>query len=148
MSVDGNDNEPLWNSGKLDVDPRLWSWRDTDIYSPALWFPIYKTRSWGQMLFLTPAWFSVENFFVDKLSDCPSPSRVLVPWPAASTPPGNLSERQLLRPHPDLLNEKPWHQGGAQKLCGLTSPTGDLGVPLSLRTTALIQIEGCVGGLW
>lgn len=45
MSADGNDNEPLWNSGRLDVDPGLWSWKDTDIYSLTLWVLIYKMRS-------------------------------------------------------------------------------------------------------
>lgn len=78
MSVDGNDNEPLWNSGRLDMDSGPRSWRDTDIYSPALWFLIYKMRSWGQTLLVAPAWFSVENS-VDKLCDCPSPGGVWSP---------------------------------------------------------------------
>ena len=79
MSADGNDNEPLWNSGRLDVDPGLWSWRDTDIYSFTLWVLIYKMRSWGQMLPMAPGWLSVENFFIDKLCDRPSPRGVWSP---------------------------------------------------------------------
>lgn len=62
MSADGDDSEPLWNSGRLAMDPRLWSWRDADVYPPPAWcFLIYKMRCWGQICLVAPARFRVEN---------------------------------------------------------------------------------------
>lgn len=66
---------------------------------------------------------------------CGSPS--VVPRQAAATPPGSWLEKQILRPHPDLLNQKLWRW--RPEIWFLTSPPGDSGVRLSLRTTNVIQ---------